>query len=39
MDGVLKVNDPGKNGKRTRTELRIPYSLWMAEYRRRTTQR
>ena len=39
MDGVLKVNGPAKNGKRTRIELRIPYSVWMAEYRRRTTQR
>lgn len=39
MDGVLKVNTPGKNGKRTRIELRIPYSVWLAEYRRRTTQR
>jgi hypothetical protein len=39
MDGVLKLNDPANNGKRTRIELRIPYSLAMREYRRRTTKR
>jgi hypothetical protein len=39
MEGVLKLNKPAKNGKRTRIELRIPYSLAMFEYRRRTTQR
>jgi hypothetical protein len=38
MEGVLKLSKPAKNGKRTRVELRIPYSVWMAEYRRRTTQ-
>jgi hypothetical protein len=36
MDGVLKLNRPAKNGKRIRVELRIPYSLAMQEYRRRT---
>jgi hypothetical protein len=36
MDGVLKLSQPAKNGKRTRVELRIPYSLAMREYRRRT---
>jgi hypothetical protein len=36
MDGVLHLSKPGKNGKRVRVELRIPYSLAMREYRRRT---
>jgi hypothetical protein len=36
MDGVLKLSKPAKNGKRARVELRIPYSLAMREYRRRT---
>jgi len=36
MDGVLKLSRPSKNGKRTRIELRIPDSLAMREYRRRT---
>jgi hypothetical protein len=36
MDGVLKLSKSPKNGKRSRVELRIPYSLAMAEYRRRT---
>lgn len=36
MDGVLKLNKPTKNGKRSRVELRIPHSLAMCEYRRRT---
>ena len=34
--GVLKLNNPAKNGKRARIELRIPYSLAMQEYRQRT---
>jgi hypothetical protein len=38
MDGVLKLSEPAKNGKRARVELRIPYSLAMREYRRRTAQ-
>lgn len=38
MEGVLKLSKPAKNGKRSRVELRIPYSLAMAECRRRTTQ-
>ena len=38
MPGVLKLSPPSKNGRRTRIELRIPYSLAMREYRRRTTQ-
>jgi hypothetical protein len=36
MDGVLRLRNPPKNGRRTRTELRIPFSLAMREYRRRT---
>ncbi len=36
MPGVLKLGEPAKNGKRSRVELRIPYSLAMQEYRRRT---
>jgi hypothetical protein len=32
-DGVLKLNKPARNGKRTRTELRIPLSLAMQAYR------
>lgn len=36
VPGVLKLGEPGRNGKRTRIELRIPYSLAMQEYRRRT---
>ena len=37
MPGVLKLSEPARNAKRIRTELRIPYSLAMREYRRRTT--
>jgi hypothetical protein len=36
MDGVLKLSKPAKNGKRSRVELRVPYSLALREYRRRT---
>jgi hypothetical protein len=39
MDGVLDLSQPVKNGKRSRSEIRIPYSVAMAEYRRRTTKR
>jgi hypothetical protein len=39
LDGVLKLNKPPRNGKRTRVELRIPFSLAMREYLRRATQR
>ena len=39
MEGVLKLGEPSKNGKRARIELRIPYSVAMREYRRRTTPR
>ena len=38
-DGVLKLSTPSNNGKRTRVELRIPFSLAMREYRSRTSQR
>ena len=36
MDGVLKLNLPAKNGKRSRVELRIPFSLAMKVYRERS---
>ena len=36
LPGVLKLSSPSKNGKRVRTELRIPFSLAMRVYRERT---
>lgn len=36
MEGVLKLSTPAKHGKRARVEIRIPFSLAMAEYRKRT---
>jgi hypothetical protein len=36
MDGPLRLAVPSKNGKRTRIELRIPFSLAMRVYRERT---
>ena len=36
MPGVLKLNNPSKNGRRTRVELRIPYSLAMKVYEEHT---
>ena len=36
LDGVLKLSQPSKNGRRTRVELRIPFSLAMRVYRERT---
>jgi len=36
MDGPLKLAKTSKNGKRTRIELRIPFSLAMRVYRERT---
>jgi hypothetical protein len=36
VPGVLKLSQPGRNGKRTRVELRIPVSLAMKVYRERT---
>lgn len=35
-EGVLKLSKPVRNGKRTRVELRIPYSLAMQVYREHT---
>ena len=35
-EGVLKLRKATKNGKRSRIELRIPYSLALQEYRKRT---
>lgn len=36
LPGVLKLNEPSKNGKRSRVELRIPHSLAMRVYRARS---
>ena len=36
MEGVLKLTAPSKNGRRTRIELRIPFSLAMRVYREKT---
>ncbi len=36
LEGVLKLSKPAKNGKRSRVELRIPFSLAMRVYRERT---
>lgn len=36
MEGVLKLATPSKNGKRSRIELRIPFSVAMRVYRERT---
>lgn len=36
LEGVLKLSVPSKNGKRTRIELRIPFSLAMRVYREKT---
>jgi hypothetical protein len=36
LDGVLKLSQPSKNGRRTRVELRIPFSVAMRVYRERT---
>jgi hypothetical protein len=35
-DDVLKLNEPSKNGRRTRIELRIPFSVAMRVYREKT---
>lgn len=35
-EGVLKVSVPAKNGKRSRVELRIPWSVWRRFYEGRT---
>ena len=34
--GVLKLSVPSRKGKRTRVELRIPFSLAMQVYQERT---
>ncbi|MBZ5635989.1 MAG: hypothetical protein LAO55_22905 [Acidobacteriia bacterium] len=36
LEGVLKLNRPARNGKRSRVELRIPFSLAMKVYREHT---
>jgi hypothetical protein len=36
LDGVLKLNKTMPSGRRTRVELRIPFSLAMQVYRERT---
>ncbi len=36
QDGVLKLGRSGKNGKRGRVELRIPFSVAMRVYRERS---
>jgi hypothetical protein len=38
MEGVLKLSKAAKNGRRSRVELRNPFSVAMSEYRRRTAQ-
>ena len=35
-EGVLKLTKPARNGRRTRIELRIPFSVAMRVYRERT---
>jgi hypothetical protein len=35
-EDVLKVGMPARNGKRTRVELKIPYSVAMEVYREHT---
>ena len=35
MAGVLKLSNPARNGRRSRVELRIPFSLAMKVYRER----
>jgi hypothetical protein len=36
LEGVLKLSKAARNGKRIRVELRIPFSLAMREYNKRT---
>jgi len=36
MEGVLRVAETSKNGRRVRVELRIPWSLAMRVYHERT---
>jgi hypothetical protein len=39
MEGVLKLSQPSRNGKRSRVELRIPFSLAMKVYHEHTGPR
>lgn len=36
LQGVLKLGEPSKNGKRARVEIRIPFSLAMRVYEEHT---
>jgi hypothetical protein len=36
VEGVVKLSKPSKNGKRTRIELRIPWSVAMRVYHEHT---
>lgn len=36
LPGVLKLSKPSRKGRRSRVELRIPFSLAMEVYRERT---
>jgi hypothetical protein len=36
LTGVLKCSKPSRNGRRTRVEIRIPFSLAMRVYAERT---
>jgi len=38
MEGVLKLSMPTRNGRRSRVELRIPFSIAMKVYREHTGQ-
>jgi hypothetical protein len=38
MEGVLKLSLPARNGRRSRVELRIPFSLAMKVYREHSGQ-
>ena len=38
MEGVLKLSMPARNGRRSRVELRIPFSVAMKVYREHTGQ-
>jgi hypothetical protein len=38
MEGVLKLSRPARNGRRSRVELRIPFSVAMKVYREHTGQ-
>lgn len=36
MPGVLKYGKESRNGKRTRVEIKIPYSVWLQVYSEKT---